>query len=221
VPCYQPTSFPPGFTTTGRTGYRTEAECNQACQEGACCEGTTCTVKPQCQCQGTGKTFQGVGTVCTPNPCDTICKPCNAGTTPSKATVTAVVDNIVLNPSPTNPLTLDQLNGWLAGTYILEKTDVGIDYLVAYTFGGWPSQTGSRGASMLYDCRVAGDSHIDPQGGPVCEVSYRQPGFGINLRCYPAQSTQRGNVCNGTEERAFGSILAGTLLAGTARMTVS
>ena len=69
MPCYQPSNSPPGFTTTGRTSYATEAECNQACKEGACCEGTTCTVKPQCQCQGTGKTFKGVGTVCSPNPC--------------------------------------------------------------------------------------------------------------------------------------------------------
>ena len=69
MPCYQPSSFPPGFSTTGRPSYATEAECNQACKEGACCEGTTCTVKPQCQCQGTGKVFKGVGTTCTPNPC--------------------------------------------------------------------------------------------------------------------------------------------------------
>ena len=69
MPCYQPSNLPSNFTTTGRQSYKTEAECNQACKEGACCEGTTCTVKPQCQCQGTGKTFQGVGTVCSPNPC--------------------------------------------------------------------------------------------------------------------------------------------------------
>lgn len=69
MPCYQPTNFPPGFTTTGRTPYSTEAECLNACKEGACCEGTVCTVKPQCQCQGAGKVFKGVGTVCTPNPC--------------------------------------------------------------------------------------------------------------------------------------------------------
>jgi len=50
--------------------HATEAECLAACQEGACCEGTTCSVKPQCQCQGTGKVFKGVGTVCSPNPCD-------------------------------------------------------------------------------------------------------------------------------------------------------
>jgi len=52
-----------------RTGYKTEAECLQACKEGACCEGTTCSVKPQCQCGGVGKTFKGVGTTCNPNPC--------------------------------------------------------------------------------------------------------------------------------------------------------
>lgn len=46
--------------------YATEAECLQACKEGACCESNgTCSVKPQCQCQGAGQTFRGVGTVCT------------------------------------------------------------------------------------------------------------------------------------------------------------
>ena len=49
--------------------YKTEAQCLQACKEGACCEGTTCSVRPQCQCQGTGQTFKGVGTTCDPNPC--------------------------------------------------------------------------------------------------------------------------------------------------------
>lgn len=44
--------------------YATEADCLQACKEGACCEGSTCSVKPQCQCQGAGKTFKGVGTTC-------------------------------------------------------------------------------------------------------------------------------------------------------------
>lgn len=83
MPCYQPSSLPSGVTTTGRTGYVTEAQCNQACQEGACCEVTTCSVKPQCQCQGTGKTFKGVGTVCTPNPC--CC--------PNVATVSVTISN--------------------------------------------------------------------------------------------------------------------------------
>lgn len=49
--------------------FATEADCLQACREGACCEGTTCTIKPACQCQGAGKVFKGVGTACSPNPC--------------------------------------------------------------------------------------------------------------------------------------------------------
>lgn len=49
--------------------YRTEAECLQACRDGACCEGTTCSVKPQCQCQGDDKKFQGIGTVCAADTC--------------------------------------------------------------------------------------------------------------------------------------------------------
>ena len=69
MPCYQSNSLPSGYTTTGRTSYASEADCNNACKEGACCEGTTCSVKPQCQCGGTGKVFKGVGTVCTTNPC--------------------------------------------------------------------------------------------------------------------------------------------------------
>lgn len=65
--CYQKSTAPQGIKdaiAAGRTSYATEAECLQACKEGACCEGTTCSVKPQCQCQGTGKTFKGVGTTC-------------------------------------------------------------------------------------------------------------------------------------------------------------
>ena len=69
MPCYQPSALPSGLTTTGRTSYATKADCLAACKEGACCQGTTCTVMPQCQCQGTGTTFKGEGTVCTPNPC--------------------------------------------------------------------------------------------------------------------------------------------------------
>ena len=75
MPCSQRTTLTnqTGFTISPSSGgYATEADCLQACKEGACCEGATCTVKPQCQCQGTGKTFKGVGTTCSPNPC---CKP--------------------------------------------------------------------------------------------------------------------------------------------------
>lgn len=49
--------------------HRTEADCLKACKQGACCDGVTCTVKPECQCQGAGQEFKGVGTLCTPNPC--------------------------------------------------------------------------------------------------------------------------------------------------------
>lgn len=66
MPCRQVSTYN-GLTGSGKAGgggYATEVECNQACREGACCEGTTCSVKPQCQCQGAGKTFKGVGTTC-------------------------------------------------------------------------------------------------------------------------------------------------------------
>lgn len=67
--CYQSTSLPSGFSTTGKTSYASQQECLNACKEGACCTDTTCSVVAQCQCQGAGQTFNGVGTTCSPNPC--------------------------------------------------------------------------------------------------------------------------------------------------------
>jgi hypothetical protein len=70
MPCYQNTSNPVGFSLSGQTVYQSEADCLQACKEGACCDGTTCSVKPQCQCDAAaGEVFKGIGTVCSPNPC--------------------------------------------------------------------------------------------------------------------------------------------------------
>lgn len=74
MPCRQVPTYG-GVSGSGKAaggGHATEADCLQACQEGACCEGTTCTVRPQCQCQGTGKVFKGVGTVCTAETCPCI-----------------------------------------------------------------------------------------------------------------------------------------------------
>ena len=71
MPCYQSNEVPAGFSVSGSGVYQSEAECLEACKEGACCNGTTCTVKPQCQCNAAaGEVFKGVGTVCSPNPCN-------------------------------------------------------------------------------------------------------------------------------------------------------
>lgn len=73
MPCQQITntgiSYNPPLSS--RSGpFASESECLEACQEGACCNGTTCSVKPQCQCNAAaGEVFKGVGTVCSPNPC--------------------------------------------------------------------------------------------------------------------------------------------------------
>ncbi len=102
MPCYQPTNFPPGFTTTGRTGYRNEAACNNACGEGACCEGRSCTVKPACQCQGAGQVFKGAGTTCTGGIC--CC--------PSRSSVTVTISNFQTDYYPRDlPRSPSSLNG--------------------------------------------------------------------------------------------------------------
>jgi len=54
--------------------FKTEADCNGACREGACCEAGGCSVKPQCACQGPGQSFRGVGSVCN----QTDCVPCSS-----------------------------------------------------------------------------------------------------------------------------------------------
>jgi hypothetical protein len=77
MPCIKPETNSGGAQTETNSGgatafsgpHKTEADCLQSCQEGACCEGTSCSVRPQCQCQGAGKVFKGIGTTCTPNPC--------------------------------------------------------------------------------------------------------------------------------------------------------
>lgn len=70
MPCYQSNNVPSGYGKIGTGGYATEAECLQACKEGACCNGTTCSVKPQCQCDAAaGEVFKGVGTTCEPASC--------------------------------------------------------------------------------------------------------------------------------------------------------
>jgi hypothetical protein len=71
MPCYKINTAPSGSFPVNTTGFATEAKCLEACKEGACCNGTTCSVKPQCQCNAAaGEVFKGVGTVCDPNPCN-------------------------------------------------------------------------------------------------------------------------------------------------------
>ena len=111
MPCYQSTNLPGGFSTTGRPSYKTEAECNQACQEGACCEGTTCSVKPACQCQGTGKVFKGVGTVCTVSTCE-----CCTGCVPNQGSPCSRCWCVCGSGSAVHPRFI---NVTLSGTYFL------------------------------------------------------------------------------------------------------
>lgn len=88
MPCYQSSGLPSGVATAGRTAYATEAACLEACKEGACCEGATCSVRPQCQCQGAGKTFRGIGTTCEPF------------VLPASASLTASLEYTQLDPPP-------------------------------------------------------------------------------------------------------------------------
>ena len=96
MPCYQQnTSTYAGLDRRTPAGFATEADCLQACKEGACCESNgTCNVRPQCQCQGAGQTFRGVGTVCTPNPCISCNDCCKLSCTESAASPPQLCSNL-------------------------------------------------------------------------------------------------------------------------------
>lgn len=118
--CFQNTSAtpaPPGAAT-----YQTQAACLEACKEGACCEtangATACTVKPQCQCQGTGKVFKGVGTTCADNPCEP-CKACPGQTLPESVTITVEAFEATTGNAVSIPLA--QLKGIVDGTYVCQR----------------------------------------------------------------------------------------------------
>ena len=84
MPCYEFQSDSPSGPPWS-SGFASEADCLNACKEGACCNGTTCSVKPQCQCDAAaGEVFKGVGTVCSPNPCNPCC-PLETATNPAIA----------------------------------------------------------------------------------------------------------------------------------------
>ncbi len=64
--CYQIKNLPDNFSATGRSVYRTEADCLKACAEGACCEADgSCSIKQQCECDTeNGAVFAGDGEAC-------------------------------------------------------------------------------------------------------------------------------------------------------------
>jgi len=130
--CRQVSTYNGSPATSG--SYATEADCLNACKEGACCEGTTCSVTPQCQCQGTGQVFKGVGTTCSPNPCVVAC-PCPSGTQDTGAMPKSIHVSVsisgecysVLNTYPIDPSIyneqLDCAEGIsLAQSYTLART---------------------------------------------------------------------------------------------------
>lgn len=87
MPCYQQNQAPANLVNSGVGSFATEAECLEACKEGACCDGTTCSVKPQCQCDAeAGEVFKGVGTVC------------GCGAYPESLDVEVTFDNFVKQP---------------------------------------------------------------------------------------------------------------------------
>lgn len=142
MPCYQSTNLPGGFSTTGRTSYATEADCLQACKEGACCEGTSCTVKPQCQCQGTGKTFQGVGTVCAAGACDCKCGCLSTGSVSPDHIYATLSGGTAWDGT----YVLDRLSSGIAATESSCFQSVGLNYAAFGSQAFWdPSATvGSR-----------------------------------------------------------------------------
>lgn len=73
MPCYETYADVPlqGYRRIGKA-YATLEECEQECSNpsGACCNAGVCRTATPCQCAGQGDSFLGIGTQCTPNPCN-------------------------------------------------------------------------------------------------------------------------------------------------------
>jgi hypothetical protein len=224
--CYQSTNLPSGVTTTGRTSYTTEADCLNACKEGACCEGTACSVKPQCQCQGTGKVFKGVGTTCTAGLCCDVFSAGCAGpflgfapTTPSKISATISVDfdweeRYPYTASPQGTVTLDwsPLDGsgvvpfpTCAYYFGYDRRDKPSGVSINAAFYIMNTINGSVAAMafiMLFDDRVTGFSSSGPcAAGTFIPAS---PCYSASATLYRETGNNSGG-CNTAYER-FGSV---------------
>jgi hypothetical protein len=215
MPCYQSTNLPSGFSTTGRTTYTTEAECNQACLEGACCEGTTCSVKPACQCQGAGQVFRGVGTTCSPNPCN----PCGCSNEQQLQSLKNCVINLTFSDfGPTQRLGLatnlgscdcDAQYGF-SGSTIMSQTAF---------LGEWASHFNSISAQLSFQRADSGSifwagdsgSMSKPGGGTVTYF------FGARLDCFNVMSIyrdeDRGCQLNSGFASKTGSVASGGPMA--------
>ena len=137
--CYKATTLPSGVTTTGRTSYRTEADCLNACKEGACCEGTLCTVKPACQCQGAGKVFKGVGTTCEAGLCECKCGCAASGAAPPDHIYATISGGTMWDGT----YVLDRMAGGTATSPQDCFRKAGLNY-GAFGSGFWPNLTGSQ-----------------------------------------------------------------------------
>ena len=84
--------------------HATEEDCLNACKEGACCNGTTCAIRPKCECDAFGYTFKGFGTKCSPNPCQDLCLCSNPAT--QNCTFTASIGGLTLVQSCNSAATL-------------------------------------------------------------------------------------------------------------------
>ena len=70
MPCYEQGKQPAGLVPVTGAVYQTQAECDEKCKPGACCDGAACDVKMECECKGAGKVFKGPGTACDAGICD-------------------------------------------------------------------------------------------------------------------------------------------------------
>jgi hypothetical protein len=216
MPCFKPSPTSPFGTARLNGSYATEAECNEACREGACCDGATCTVKPQCQCQGAGKVFKGVGTVCEAGLCE-----CKCGCAASGA---ATPDHIYATVSGgtiwDGTYVLDRMAGGTATSPQDCFRQAGLNY-AAFHSGFWPDFiTGSRcccSYSTLIAKQPGCESFSPPVGDQPWFLDNSAGGFifaapGGSWVTLPYSLREQGGVSCCFS--AYGNTLAGGSLPG-------
>lgn len=126
--CYKAADIPAGFSKAGRPWFSAAdyKRCISYCVEGVCCQGTTCAVKPECQCINEGGVYRGQGTLCSEN----LCGRCGCGTTGliNATSFTIRGSGAALYQSPTNTAQYAYIvmrDGGLCGSPLSDSAVIG------------------------------------------------------------------------------------------------
>lgn len=198
---------------------------------GACCNGATCTITRHIDCQGSGQSFKGIGTVCSPNPCSG-CDPCPGKTLPDFVTVSIHVDIAHANTQAGRTgVTGEHLESRVGGTYILPVVSSDETFRIFDYFSSgltFPPLNGTNVTVVFFTCNVNFSNGFAVKGDMYTAVSLESEINGrnrINLAGFDGApfASPRANMCSGVShsQRMVLNYNLGTFASTFADVTVT